>query len=329
MIKDDRFFYHSFPRSRPGDQIDEIVAKGLTILENIKTIGLVIAPEIVEWKQPLVDGNTRTTRLRQKRISFTELARSEVGEHGKKFGPISLEFNIDTLRRMGALPVIYMPQGLKALGDLSNLGTMIVTQLGDAKYTIAKLHELSEITDPEIAVRKFAHMGVTSLAEGYTITLQNVDGDKKVVSTKTVPGQVVRNVLDYIGFKNAPLDLLIGVMSLVQTLFYPTDDELHDDLLSYYRQREWRIAGGFLFNGVAHGRPLTDSEKERLLTIDQRFWSRELSDDQGAFRRIDEAVVIDRFEGKPIIELVSAILVPAQAFDQAKALFGDIVIKTE
>jgi hypothetical protein len=60
-----------------------IIAKGLNILRNVKDLGLVIAPEIVEWKQPLIDGTHRTTRLRQKRISFTELARSQVAEHGK------------------------------------------------------------------------------------------------------------------------------------------------------------------------------------------------------------------------------------------------------
>jgi hypothetical protein len=39
--------------------------------------------------------------------------------------------------------------------------------------------------------------------------------------------------------------------------------------------------------------------------------------------------VIDQFEGKPISELLSAVLVPPEAFDQAKALFGDIVVKID
>ena len=86
---------------------------------------------------------------------------------------------------------------------------------------------------------------------------------------------------------------------------------------------------GFLFNGVAHGRPLTDTEKTALLTIDQRFWSREMSDDQGSFRRIDETVVIDRFNGKPISEMVSSVLVLAEAFDRARALLGNIVKTAE
>jgi len=328
-IIDERFFYHSFPRLRPGDQMDEVVEKGLAILNNIKELGLVIAPEIVEWKQPLVDGSNRITRLRQKRISFTELARIQVKEHGKKFGPFSLEFKIDALRRLGALPVIYMPQSLRASGDLSTLGAMIVTQLGDVKYTINQLHNLSQISDPRYIMMNLAPPGATHVEENYTLNLQNVDDKNTIVATRTVPAKVVRDVIDHIGFRNAPFELMIGVLSLVQTLFYPTDDELHDDLLSYYRQREWRIVGGLLFNGVAHGRQLTDVEKGRLLMIDKRFWSRQISDDQGAFRRIDETVVIDRFEGKPISALLSSIFVPPEAFDRTRSLFGDIVKKAE
>jgi hypothetical protein len=167
----ERFFYHSFPRLRPDDQMDKIVSKGLSILENIKTIGLIIAPEIVEWKQPLVDGGTRVTRLRQKRISFTELSRSEVAEHGKKFGPFSLEFKIDVLRRLGALPVIYMPQSLRTSGDLSVLGSMIVTQLGDIKHTINQLHGLSQVSDPQYVLATAVSQGATSVADNYELRL--------------------------------------------------------------------------------------------------------------------------------------------------------------
>lgn len=325
----ERFFYHSFPRPHPNDSVEQVVAKGMRILENIKNLGLVMAPEIVEWKQPTVDGKDRITRIRQKRISFTELARNELRGHGEKFGPFALEFKIDVLRRMGALPVIYMPQGSKELGNLTNLGAMIVAQLGDVKYAINQLHSLSQITDPQYIMKNLAPPDATHVAEDFTIQLQNINDQKEIMHSNTVPAKYVRDTINYIGFQNAPFDLMVGVLSLVQTLFYPTDDELHDDPLSYYRQREWRIAGGLLFNGVAHGRPLLNSEKKLLLGIDSKFWSKQVSDNEGAFKRIDETVIIDRFEGRPIIEFLSAIVVPAQSFDKAKSLFGNIVIKPE
>jgi hypothetical protein len=326
LVSGERFFYHSFPRPNSSSTKDDLLKKGLSILENVKNIGMVVAPEIIEWKQPLVDGTERVTRLRQKRISFTELERTEVAEHGKKFGPFSIEFKIDVLRRMGALPVIYMPQSLKGSRGLSSLGTLIVTQLGDVKYTIDQLQTLLQLTDPNF-VMTLGPPGTTQVAHDYKINLQNTDDQKNILHHRPVPANYVRDVLDYIGFKNSPFELMGSVLSLVQTLFYPTDDEFHDDLLSYYRQREWRIVGGLLFNGIAHGRALVDSEKTLLMAIDNRFWSKEITDDQFSFRRIDEAVVISEFEGKPITSFISAIIVPPEAYDKAKDLFGEIVMK--
>jgi hypothetical protein len=107
MDMSNRNFYHNFPRIRLWYDRQKILKDGLKILKSIHTIGLILAPELVEWKQVLIDENTRSTIVRQNRISFTELSSDEIGEHGKKFGPFSLEFEIETLRRLGALPVIY------------------------------------------------------------------------------------------------------------------------------------------------------------------------------------------------------------------------------
>ena len=109
MKLSNRNFYHSFPRVRPGESRERSIKVGLQILRAIQQLGLVLAPEVVIWKQPLENGEERTVPTRQRRISFTELSRSEVEEHAKRFGPFSLEFRVDTLRRLGALPVIYTP----------------------------------------------------------------------------------------------------------------------------------------------------------------------------------------------------------------------------
>lgn len=322
-----RNFYHSFPRPRPGETEEQIIEKGLLILKCIYEIGLIFAPEILEWKQPLVNGTTRTTLLRQKRLSLTELDRSEVARHSVNFGPFSLEFNIDTLRQLGALPVVYMPQQLKNHPALSSIGSSVVTQLLDIKYTINALHNLANVSNPDYIIAHSDNPDVTHVNEDYSITLDNIDDQKKVVATSRVPAKHVRDVINYIGFKNAPFDLMIGILTIVQNLFYPTDDEGHDDTLSYYRQREWRLIGGLHFNGIPHGRPLTDDEKQQVRSIDERFWSREIADKDGSFRRVDEAVVLDVAEGRSIKEFIMAVLVPPQAYDRARAIVGDIAVK--
>jgi hypothetical protein len=128
-----------------------------------------------------------------------------------------------------------------------------------------------------------------------------------------------------VGFRNAPFELMVGILSLTQNLFYPTDDERHDDQLAYYRQREWRITAGMRVGGVQHGHLATDADKKRLLEIDPKFWSKEETDKDGTFRRVDQAYVIDTFDGAPIAEVIERLIVPAECGSEAADLFGDKV----
>ena len=133
----------------------------------------------------------------------------------------------------------------------------------------------------------------------------------------------MRGILNYLNYKTAPFELMRGAIHAAQNLFYPTDDAIHDSPLSYYRQREWRIIPGFVADGTPNVRRANDCEKKFLLEFDNQFWTREIVDDKGSFRRIEEAHVIDAFQGKRISEFASKVIVPPQAYDQAAALFGD------
>jgi hypothetical protein len=128
-----RFFFHSFPRRTKGETRPDQLARGLRILRTIKEVGLVLAPEIVSWSQPTISERPRQITHRQQRLCFTELARGELTEHGKRFGPFSLQFSINTLRRLGALPVIYLPQNVKGDTGLSSAGAVIAATMGDIK----------------------------------------------------------------------------------------------------------------------------------------------------------------------------------------------------
>jgi len=325
MNATEKYFYHSFPRVRSGDSDDHVIKVGLKILKLIQQLGLVLAPEIVVWKQSLENGQNRTTAVRQCRICFTELSRDQVEEHGKQFGPFSVEFRIDVLRQLGALPVIYVPQRLKEDRRFSTVGETIVTEIGDIKYTINQLHQLSQLTDPDYLLTKIAP-GATHVADDCILTLQNTDTADKVIASYQVPLKHIKDILSYIGYRNAPFDLMIGVLSHVQSLFYPTDDEIHDKQLEYYRQREWRLVTGLALEGKSQSRPLTDFEKHSLLSVNNRFWSKEVSDGNVSIRRADDACIIDRFEGKHIAEAISAVVVPTEAYDEAKSVFGDKVL---
>lgn len=305
----EKHFYHSFPR-RPGHTSDGATKTGLEILKSIRQIGLVLAPEIVVWNQALENGQDRTTSVWQRRICFTELSRDQVEGHGEKFGPFSLELRIDALRKLGALPVIYVPERLAGDRGFSTVGETIVTEIRDIKHTINKLHKLSQIKNLDCPVAN----------------LQNTDTANNVVASYEVPLKNIRDILSFIGYRNAPFELMVGVLSHVQNLFYPTDDKIHDKQLEYYRQREWRLCAGLAFERKPQSRLLTDAEKQTLLAIDDRFWSKEVSDGNTSLRRIDHAQVIDSFEGRHIAEVISSVMVPAAAFDEARGLFGDKVV---
>lgn len=322
--RSERSFYHSFPRKLSSEAPELVFAKGLEILKGIKNIGMVLAPEVVEWRIPQVDSTTKVIRKRQTRICFTELAQSELSRHAESFGPFSLEFPIRVLREFGILPVIYVPQMVEGDRLLSSLGPVIVWMFENARHTLDLLDQLYKLSDPQSALElaRKTSPETTHVDPNYVLNLQNQNEDKTIVQRFEVKASIVRGILDYLNYKTAPFELMRGAIYAAQNLFYPTDDQLNDKLLSYYRQREWRIIPGATVEGKTNARMATSAEKEFLLGLNHRFWSREIVDDKGTFRRIDEAQVIDEFKGKHISEFVGRVIVPFEAYDEARDIFG-------
>jgi hypothetical protein len=218
-----------------------------------------------------------------------------------------------------------MPQHLLDDNRLSALGATVVAQLHDIKYTIRQLNQLHLLGDPA-SLMAITGGQANAIEDDAIVKLGNIDDKGNTVRTFPVPLKTLKGVLEYIGYRNAPFDLMVGVLSLVESLFYPTDDERHDDLLAYYRQREWRLCPGLVVEGVPHGRPLSEGEKARLLGIDEEFWAAELSDGKETFRRVDSAFTIDVFHDRRVIELASAVIVPPEVAGEARRFFGDRVV---
>jgi hypothetical protein len=319
MSDETRHFYHSFPRPRTGETRSDVVERGLAILRSIARSGLILAPEIVEWKTPVSIGSRSPIRLLQQRACFTELSLKDLPDHAARFGPFGLEFDILALRRAGALPVIYMPQSLTEHDHLALLGPIIVSHLGHIKYLLEQLSGLAQLGDPEHIKKNF--LGATHIADNCVLTLTNGDAARGTVQTFQVPWSTIRDFLSYVGFENAPFAAMSGVASITQSLFYPTDDEHVDERLGYYRQREWRVTAGYFVNDTPRGRNLTADEKSELLKIDGRFWQRELTDDQGAFRRLDRAVALTQPNSDELLGMATRLIVPREALDEVRKLF--------
>lgn len=319
-----RKFFHSFPRPRPSDTPETLNAKGLAILRLIKEIGVMVAPEIVEWHVPLQDGTQRSIKYDQLRICFTELHESELHQHAQRFGPFALEFEIDRLRQMGALPVIYMPQPVSA-GDLSAIGPVLVMEIHHVEATIRMLEQLRVKTDERELLA--ANPGATHIAPECVVNLRNTEEDGTITNDFAIPIGAIRDMLKFIGFKNAPYAEMMNALGYAKSLFYPTDDTVHDETLAYYRQREWRIGRGLTSAGTVHSRPLMEAEKQRIAEIDPRFWTTAIG--TPPTRRIDMAHVIPKFGDGPVANAISRVVVPPGAVNDARKLFGDKVVSLD
>ena len=324
-MADPTFFYHSFPRPRAGETHDELLARGLAILRSMRRTGLILAPEVVEWTTPVSLGSPSPYRVLQQRICFTELLPDELPAHSQHFGPYAIEFDIAGLRRAGALPVVYMPQALSKDDHLALLGPFVVGHLRHIQHLLGNLNTLNRGTDPN-------HVGELSsraehFADDCVVNLQNRDERGGIVQEFKVPRTTIREILAFLGFENAPFPAMIGAISIVQSLFHPTDNEHLDEPLAYYRQREWRITANYSVNNQPRGLPLPPRAREELLSVDDRFWKRELQFEDQQFRRVDKAVSLALPSPEHVMSTMTRVLVPSESVGQAQELFADLPIE--
>lgn len=325
-MADATFFYHSFPRPRQGESRQELEGRGFAILSSIQRNGLILAPELVEWTTPVSLGSPSPYRVLQRRVCFTELRPDELAAHSQHFGPYALEFDIAGLRRAGAMPVIYMPQALSKDDHLALLGPFVTSHLGHIKHMLQSLDTLKQNTDLNKVRERYPE--ATHFAEDCMLTLSNSDEQGRIVQESKVPITSMQDVLSFIGFENAPFSGMLGALSIVQSLLYPTDnDHLDEPILAYYRQREWRITADYSINDQPRGVSLSQSEKELLLQADGRFWKGEIQFEGRMFRRVDKAVSLALPPPEQVRSIITRVLVPSERVRQAKQLFADVPVE--
>jgi hypothetical protein len=129
--------YHSFPR-RSSEEAD---AKSINIFRNILQVGLLITPEITQWKT----SKGEPFKVAQKRICFTALSSSELEAHSKIFGDISIGFSRKELEKVGATPVFYVPRTVESQTQENNIGGFYVERLYQIMALVQSLRKDKEI----------------------------------------------------------------------------------------------------------------------------------------------------------------------------------------
>jgi hypothetical protein len=284
----------------------------------MKQAGLILAPETVRWDMTMLGPDAPEVNLLQRRASFTELAMSELARHSENFGPVSLAFDIGKLREIGAIPVVYVPQGV-INNPHSLIPTFAVNGVYHTRYVLSQLYELKGLSDP---VQLSARFGMP-VNPGCEATLTNPHPDGTSKTEHRVPIAEIDKILRYIGFRNIPFDHSVAVLDYFLNLFYPTDNAHLRDELGYYRQREWRlVATGIGIRGRLATRPLSNDETTHLERIDPEFWTRELTVDSKKLRRSELALSFEPEPSWNFFEIVEAVLVPDSAVERARAIVG-------
>lgn len=232
-MSETRFFYHSFPRPKGAERAAETLERGLKILAYMKDVGLVLAPEAVQWDASALSTNDEKITVLQRRACFTELGQDELSNHSRTFGPISLEFEIADLRASGAVPVIYSPQGLPD-SIASQLATLVVRGAWHTEKVLQALNLLKSVCDPNQAASFLGLPSGTPVSPDCMLHLRNPSPDGGMAAEYDVPAVYVRQVLDHVGYRSIPFDHSAAILRLVMNMFYPTDNDFTGTELGYY-----------------------------------------------------------------------------------------------
>jgi Putative abortive phage resistance protein AbiGi, antitoxin len=303
----ERFFYHSFPRR--GSNTDAEIDKGCKILSLICDAGLLLSPEVVRWQYSHADGSPpRTQTYIQRRACFTELGPSDLSEHAEMFGHFALEFEIDVLKGMGALPVFYIPQATSTnSSEINDLGSVLVNQIIDAAVLAMRFTQVKTLVDsaPEGA-RLDTTMGVNKF------------------KAFSLDAKETRNTLEALGYGLTPPDMLEQSLYDLLHCFYPADNLRDNKALAYYRQREWRISHNFAVRGEEVMHRVSDEVIGRLMEIDAQFFGRDFPIGLGMSRLAKESWIYPGFGGKRVIEMVRRVIVPREALERAIAIVAKV-----
>lgn len=295
-----RFFYHSFPRR--GRDHGDTNHKGLAVLTSIAKSGLLLTPERTEWSEFLHNGKrSKPVEVFQKRICFTELAEHELAAHAKMFGPFALEFSIENLRLLGAIPVFYMPPPGGEERALGGIAAALIARLADIQLLLTRLTDLANLS-----------RRTSNKAESLQVTRDGIAAG----TTRCTIG-AAEDLLAVLSHEIQPPHQLLNAVRALGGFFYPTEDLTYTGELAYYRQREWRIIANMIHRGVEIARDLVDDEKMTACAIDAEFFERRMRFPTGEHRRVDQCKYIGQVDGRSVLDWAHRIIVPDDVVEEA------------
>lgn len=300
-----RYFYHCFPQwfGTTNEQDTPSREAAVATLRLMFRWGLLLTPETVVFHgEPTMGDDIKPIRIGQRRICFTELAPHEVPDHADAFGPLALEFDQDSLRKLGAMPVFYIPQALShdpQEDRLALVGQTFVHRLSET-YRI-----LTNLADIESKSRDYPPHELVPLEP------------KKLSDLVHIPAQILQSMLAGLTVETQPLREQASAINFLSRLFYPADGAPvsrvagDDTRLGYYREREWRILANVWFADWRQDQqPSQESANEIARLVEGSFspYVRKRIDDGAAF--VGACRILVHVANRPVMAFVRRILAP-------------------
>ena len=298
-------FYHCFPQWLGTSDIDELPGKkaALITLRLMFRWGLLLTPEKIEFPgEPFRDADRKPpVRIKQNRICFTELAEHEVPDHANAFGPIALEFGQRTLRKLGAMPVFYIPQAYSENPEEDGLALV-------GQTFVYRLFETYQILSDLVEIEK----EIRDLPRSKLVTLSH----KELSESFHIHAQSLNDFFDYLTQGRQPLCEQASAINVLSCLFYPTDAKTTpricagDTRLAYYREREWRILGNVLFANHPQDQRIPEEAANEIAAFVNNSYSPYEKKCIDGSKFVRHCNILAELDNIPVISHVRRILVP-------------------
>ncbi|MBX3745790.1 MAG: hypothetical protein KF833_10830 [Verrucomicrobiae bacterium] len=300
----EHYFYHSFSISRPHECRQAWIDRCFTILRSIFTRGIVLTPELVEFKAEELQPRSgeQIPPILQVRFCLTQLDISDLKTHCDTFGPVSLEFDRSAIRDLGALPVIYIPQVVDKRKDLmASIGYAFVSKL---RYVRRVLDELAALRAEAQAFDQDESMVVSTNEASEEVVIHN---------------RSLRGFLDMVKPKQESLEELSSTIQALSCLFFPAGPSCPESSqMDYYHEREWRVISEILNSGDPVDAPLNLVEKADFAKIYPSWNLSLIPFGSETLRYLDCCRIIRDINCTPIKSRVRRVILPQEIHQRAK-----------
>jgi hypothetical protein len=239
------------------------------------------------------------------------------------------------------MPVFYVPIGERYVGYMG-MGLAISARIADFQALLERLSTLLKVAeacpnpDAQMVVAPDGKGGLLlgpnhPNAPAATLPKELIDkvriekGDNQFLSLK-IPAPLggssgfMLTLLHVLTYGIQSFEVQLNNIRKFGGLFYPCERPGHDDVLTYYQQREWRILGGLMKENVVGTTKLSDVDKARLLGIDLQFFGRAVEMRSGPSRIVDECEFLTKVDEKHVLAFTRRLICPESTTKDARCI---------